>query len=325
MKKEKEILNKSSIPGKDVLLKFLEQMYLIRRFEKKVYEFAERGLVFGSVHLCIGEEATAVGVCANLKKEDYIIATHRGHGQVLAKGSDVKKMMAEMIGKETGLCKGRVGSMHVVDKTVNNLGAQGIIGASFPISLGVGLAIKLNHLDRILVTFFGDGSTNQGTFYESLSMADLWKIPVVFICVNNLYGMGTNYSSTCNLEIVEKGKRFNIFSTALNGNDVVEVFLKTKEIIERVRKERCPALVELKTYRQIGHSAFDKHPYRAKEEVEKWKKLDPIYRLEKRLIKNGVDLKEIDSIKEKVDLQIDEAASFAKESKYPEFEKEMES
>lgn len=325
MKKEKKFLNDELIVKKGLLFEFLEKMYLIRSFEKKLYGFAERGLVFGSVHLCIGEEATAVGICANLKNEDYMIATHRGHGQALAKGSDVNKMMAEMLGKETGLCGGRVGSMHVADRTVNNLGAQGIIGASFPISLGVGLAIKLKNTDRILATFFGDSSTNQGTFYESLSMADLWKIPVVFVCVNNLYGMGTHYKRTCNLEVVEKGRALNIPSISLDGNDVVEVYLKTKEIIEKVKKDRGPALIELKTYRQLGHSAFDRHPYREKDEVEKWKKLDPIGRLEKKLVGNGVDIKEIDSIKKKVNLQIEEAALFATESKYPEFEEEMES
>ena len=325
MKKEKIILNEEPKLKKELLFEFLEKMYLIRRFEKKLYEFAERGSVFGSVHLCIGEEATAVGICANLKNEDYIIATHRGHGQALAKGSDVNKMMAEMLGKETGLCGGRVGSMHVADRTVNNLGAQGIIGASFPISLGVGLAIKLKNSDRSLFTFFGDSSTNQGTFYESLSMANLWKIPVVFVCVNNLYGMGTHYNSTCNLDVMEKGRAFNIPSISLDGNDVIDVYLKTKEIIKKVKKDRGPALIELKTYRQLGHSAFDRHPYRKKDEVEKWKKLDPIDRLEKKLIVDGVDIKEIDSIKKRVDSQVEEAALFATESRYPEFEEGMES
>jgi len=178
----------------NLYLTFLEKMYLIRRFENKVYEFAERGLVFGSTHLEVGEEATAVGTLLNIKKEDYLIATHRGHGQELLKGTDVRKMMAEMIGKKTGVCGGRVGSMHVTDASVNNLGAQGIIGASFPISVGVGLALNLlEDKDRILISFFGDGASNQGNFYESLNIEDLWKVPVLFDLLNIQYGMGKAY------------------------------------------------------------------------------------------------------------------------------------
>lgn len=308
-----------------LLLTFLEKMYLIRRFEMKVYEFAERGLVFGSTHLCIGEEATAVGTIMNLRKDDYIIATHRGHGQELMKGTDVKLMMAEMIGKETGICKGRVGSMHVTDKSVGNLGAQGIIGASFPISIGVGLAIKLKNLsDRILMSFFGEGSTNQGNFYESLNFADLWKVPVLFICVNNLYGMGTHYRRTCNIEVYKKANFFNIVSDVADGNDIVEVYEKTGKLVEMVRKERCTALLELRTYRTIGHSAFDKHPYRTKEEIEEWKKLDPIKRVEEKLYNAGTLEQKIKDVKKKVDDIIEDASKFALESKYPQFDMSME-
>ena len=308
-----------------LLLTFLEKMYLVRRFEQKVYEFAERGLVFGSTHLGIGEEATAVGTIMNLNKDDYMIATHRGHGQELMKGTGVSQMMAEMIGKETGICKGRVGSMHVADKSVNNLGAQGIIGASFPISIGVGLAIKLKNLDgRILMSFFGDGSTNQGNFYESLNFADLWKVPVLFICVNNLYGMGTHYCRTCNVEIYKKAQFFNIASDVADGNDVVKVYEKTGKLVEMVRKERRAALLELKTYRTGGHSAFDKHPYRTKEEIEEWKKLDPIKRVEEKLKSAGTSEQKIKDVKKKVDDIIEDASKFALESKYPQFDMSME-
>lgn len=307
-----------------LLLKFLEKMYLIRKFEMKVYEFAESGLVFGSTHLCIGEEATAVGTIMNLREEDYIIATHRGHGQELMKGTSVKEMMAEMIGKETGICKGRVGSMHVADRAVNNLGAQGIVGASFPISIGVGLAIKLKDLDRILMSFFGDGASNQGNFYESLNFTDIWKLPIVFVCINNFYGMGTHYDKTSNIEIYKKASLFNIPSMVADGNDVLEVYEKTGEIIKIIKKEKCSALLELRTYRTVGHSAFDRHPYRTKEEIEGWKKADPIERLEKKLRGFKVSEEEIKKVKEKVDGLIEEAAQFAVESKYPEFEPAME-
>jgi TPP-dependent pyruvate/acetoin dehydrogenase alpha subunit len=308
-----------------LLLTFLEKMYLVRRFEQKVYEFAEKGLVFGSTHLGVGEEATSVGTIMNLDKDDYMIATHRGHGQELMKGTSVNQMMAEMIGKETGICKGRVGSMHVTDRAVNNLSAQGIIGATFPISIGVGLAIKLKNLSgRILMSFFGDGSTNQGNFYESLNFADIWKVPVLFICVNNLYGMGTHYSKTCNIEIYKKAQFFNIKSDVADGNDVLEVYEKSRELADMVRTQGRAALLELKTYRISGHSAFDKHPYRTKEEIEEWKKLDPIIRVEEKIKSGGTPEQKIMDVKKKVDGIIEQAGNFALESKYPEFDASME-
>ncbi|MBN1299377.1 MAG: thiamine pyrophosphate-dependent dehydrogenase E1 component subunit alpha [Actinobacteria bacterium] len=309
----------------NLYLTFLEKMYLIRRFEQKVYEFAERGLVFGSTHLEVGEEATAVGTLLNIKRSDYMIATHRGHGQELLKGTDVNAMMAEMIGKATGICGGRVGSMHVTDASVNNLGAQGIIGASFPISVGVGLALNLlGQKDKILISFFGDGATNQGNFYESLNMADIWKVPVFFVCVNNLYGMGTAYCSTCNIEIYKKATFFNIKSDYCDGNDVAAVYNKSKEIIDYVRTKRLPALLELKTYRTIGHSAFDKHPYRTKEEIEDWKKKDPIKRTEDILLKNGTPKEKIDKLKKRIDTTVDDAAAFAAQSPYPVYDDSLE-
>ncbi len=306
-------------------LEFLEKMYLIRKFEQKVYEFAERGLVFGSTHLEVGEEATAVGTLLNINKDDYLIATHRGHGQELMKGTSVRAMMAEMIGKSTGICGGRVGSMHVADRSVNNLGAQGIIGASFPISVGVGLALNLLDIkDSILISFFGDGATNQGNFYESLNMADIWKVPVFFVCVNNLYGMGTHYCKTCNIEIYKKASFFNIRADVEDGNDVVAVYEKSKEIISYVRGSRRTALLELRTYRTIGHSAFDRHHYRTREEIEEWKKADPIKRIEDRIVKGGTSKEKIEAVKKKVDDIIKDAANFALDSSYPEYDPAMQ-
>ncbi|MBM3705992.1 MAG: thiamine pyrophosphate-dependent dehydrogenase E1 component subunit alpha [Actinobacteria bacterium] len=260
-----------------------------------------------------------------MKKSDYIIATHRGHGQELMKGTDINAIMAEMIGKETGICKGRVGSMHVTDRSVNNLGAQGIIGASFPISIGVGLAIRLKNLgDSILLSFCGDGATNQGNFYESLNMADIWKVPVLFVCVNNLYGMGTHYCRTCNIDIYKKASFFNINSDTADGNNVEEVYDKSAVLVDYVRKKRCTALLELKTYRTIGHSAFDRHPYRTKEEIEEWRLADPIKRLEDKLIAMSMQEERIKDIKKNVDRIIEDAARFALESRYPEFDASME-
>lgn len=309
----------------NLILEFLKKMYLIRRFEHKVYEFAERGLVFGSTHLEVGEEATAVGTLININEDDYLIATHRGHGQELMKGTSVRAMMAEMIGKETGICGGRVGSMHVADASVNNLGAQGIIGASFPISVGVGLALNLQNIkDKILISFFGDGATNQGNFYESLNIADIWKVPVFFVCVNNLYGMGTHYCKTCNIEIYKKASFFNIRSDVEDGNDVVAVYEKSKELISYVRSSRQAALLELKTYRTIGHSAFDRHPYRTKEEIDEWKKADPIKRIEDKIMKGGTSQKKIEAVKKKIDDIIEDAAKFALDSSYPKYDPAMQ-
>jgi pyruvate dehydrogenase E1 component alpha subunit len=311
--------------NEDLYLGFLEKMYLIRKFEQKVYEFAERGLVFGSTHLEVGEEATAVGTLSNINKDDYLIATHRGHGQELMKGTSVRAMMAEMIGKSTGICGGRVGSMHIADASVNNLGAQGIIGASFPISVGVGLALNLLDIkDSILVSFFGDGATNQGNFYESLNIADIWKVPVFFVCVNNLYGMGTHYCKTCNIEIYKKASFFNIRSDVEDGNDVVAVYEKSKELISYVRSSRQAALLELKTYRTIGHSAFDRHPYRTKEEIDEWKKADPIKRIEDKIIEGGTSQKKIEAVKKKIDDIIEDAAKFALDSSYPKYDPAMQ-
>lgn len=310
----------------DLLLEFFEKMYLIRNFEMRILDYADRGSIFGAVHLCIGEEATAVGTGMNLRKEDYAIVTHRGHGQDIVKGSDLKKMMAEILGKESGLCKGRAGSIHIVDMSVNNLGALGsIIGASFPISVGVGLGLKLKKMDSILMSYCGDGATNQGAFYESLNFADLWQLPIIFICVNNLYGMGTSYDRTCNIEIYKKAQSFNMPAIAADGNDVAEVYLRTRELLDIVKKEKRPAFLELRTYRWIGHSSFDKHSYRPKEEIEKWKKLDPIKRLEDKLVKEDDTNKErIKLLKIKTNKLISEAEKFALKSNYPDYDKSMD-
>ncbi len=309
---------------KDLSLKLLEKMLLARKFEEEVYDLAKKGVVHGSVHLCIGEEATAVGTVLALDKDDYILPTHRGHGQALAKGADPKRFLAEIIAKETGLCKGRVGSMHAFDRENNNLGAQGILGAQFPISIGVSLAIKLKKLDSIVMCFFGDGTSNQGTFFESLNFADIWNLPIIFVCINNLYGMGTRYLDTCKVDVNKKAKIFNIITETADGNDVEEIYLKTKKLVSRVKKEKRPALIECYTYRWLGHSAFDNRPYRPKEEVDKWKKMCPIKRHIEKLKKNNIKDKEINSVKDKIDKIIAEAERFALDSSYPIFDDSME-
>jgi acetoin:2,6-dichlorophenolindophenol oxidoreductase subunit alpha len=300
------------------LLEFFEKMYLVRSFENKIFELAKRGFVRGSIHLCIGEEAASVGTCMALDKNDYILPTHRGHGQELIKGSDPKKLMAEMIGKETGICKGRSGTMHIFDKENNNLGAQGILGAQFPIAIGVGLAIKLKQLKETLVmVYFGDGTSNTGNFYESLNMSVHWSLPVIFVCINNQYGMGTRYNDTCKVEIYKKAKLFDIYSLSMDGNDIENIYLKTENIVKFVKEESKPALIELKTYRMTGHSAFDKRPYRTQEEIDDWKTYDPLLILEEKISKKNIENKLIDEIKNRVNNTILEAEKYALESKFP--------
>ncbi len=307
-----------------LLMLFLEKMLLIRNFEGKVAEFARKGIFRGSIHFSTGEEATAVGSCLAVDAHDYILPTHRGHGQELAKGCDPGRLMAEIIGKRTGLCQGRGGTLHIFDREHNILGAQAILGAQFPIAIGVGLAIKLKGLvDTTVLCFTGDGTTNTGNFYETLSAASLWELPVVFVCVNNMYGMGTKYEDTCRTAIHEKGKAFKLLSVVLDGNDVENVYLEMKGIVQKVKRERIPALVELRTYRISGHSVNDRHVYRTEEEIQQWKMKDPIDRLTKELIRRKVSLEEIDAVKGRVTATVAGAEKFALESPYPEWDESV--
>jgi len=308
----------------NIKLEFFKKMLLIRQFEYKIVEFARSGKIYGSVHLCVGEEASAVGSGFALKKEDYILPTHRGHGQAIARGTDVNRFLAEISAKETGLCKGRAGSMHFFDRENNIVGSQGVLGAQFPIAVGLGLAINLRKEKSIAACYFGDGTSNQGLFYESMNFADLWSLPLLYICTNNLYGMGTHYSKTSNVDIFEKAKLFKIKTDTADGNDVEEVYEKTLNLAEYVRKERKPALIELYTYRWLGHSALDSRSYRPKEEIEEWIKKDPIKRYEEKLLKYGILENKIQEIKESVGKEIMQAAKFADDSPFPEFTNDME-
>jgi TPP-dependent pyruvate/acetoin dehydrogenase alpha subunit len=302
----------------ELLLTFYEKMLLARAFENTLFELAKKGTVRGSVHFGIGEEATSVGTCMAISPHDYILPTHRGHGQELAKGTDPGRLLAEIIGKETGVCGGRGGTMHVFDRQVNNLGSQGILGAQFPISIGVGLAIKLQEIQNTTVLcYFGDGTSNIGTFYEVLNISCLWSLPIVFVCVNNGYGMGTRYEQSCTAEICRKAELFGMLTACVDGNDIEQVYARTKEIVTVVKSEMKPALIELRTYRIMGHSAFDTRPYRTGEEVEEWKKKDPIDRLLKRLAEERVDRTALQAIEERVAARIIEAEKFALDSAYP--------
>nr|WP_163256905.1 pyruvate dehydrogenase (acetyl-transferring) E1 component subunit alpha [Clostridium sporogenes] len=301
-------------------------MLKIRKFEQVAMNTFAEGKIPGFVHLYIGEEAVATGVCANLKDSDYITSTHRGHGHILAKGGDLKFMMAELFGKATGYCKGKGGSMHIADATKGILGANGIVGAGHNIAVGAGLSAQYRETDQVCVCFFGDASTNQGTFHESLNMASVWKLPVVFVCENNLYGISMSQDRHQAIkDVADRGVAYNVPGIVVDGNDVFAVYEAAEEAIKRAREGKGPTLIECKTYRHRGHFEGDPCVYKPTEEQEEWLAKDPIPRFEKYLVENEIlteqKLKEVQS---KVESEIDEAVDFANNSPYPELESVLE-
>lgn len=306
--------------SKETLLDMYTRMLRIRKFELKAAELFAAGELGGFVHLYAGEEATAVGVCENLSDDDYVTSTHRGHGHVIAKGGEPKYMMAELYGKETGYCKGKGGSMHIADATKGILGANGIVGAGLPIATGAALSIKLRGSDQVAVCFFGDGASNQGTFHESMNMASLWKLPVVYICENNLYGEFTSQKDHQAItDVSDRAIAYGFPGITIDGNDVLAVYEATNEAIKRAKDGAGPTLIECKTYRLRGHFEGDPQLYRSKEEVEEWAKKDPIPRFEKYLLENNIaSEEEIKKVQNNIDQEIEDAVKFAKESKEPE-------
>lgn len=304
---------------KETLLKAFRTMYLIRFFEEKAEELYMQGLVHGTMHLSVGQEATATGAIFALNPEDYIVSTHRGHGHCIAKGADVKLMMAEFLGKETGYCRGRGGSMHIADLKAGNLGANGVVGSGIPIAVGAGLAIKLQREKRVVLCFFGDGAANTGAFHESLNMAAIWQLPVIFLCENNFYAMSTPVSRAFPVEnIADRASAYGIPGVVVDGNDFFAVYEATKNAAERARRGEGPTLIECKTYRWKGHSRSDPQRYRSREEVEAWKRKDPIARFKEVLIVKGIITeKEALEIEEEAKKAIEEAVRFALESPEP--------
>jgi pyruvate dehydrogenase E1 component alpha subunit len=311
---------------KNQLMQMYRKMLEIRLFEEKVYELYGQNLVPGTIHLYAGEEAVAVGVCANLRNEDYIVSTHRGHGHCIAKGARLDKTMAEILGKRTGYCKGKGGSMHIADFSIGMLGATAVVGAGIPIASGAGLSIKLRGTDQIAACFFGDGASNQGTFHEGINLAAAWMLPVVFICENNLYAMGTRQSQVMLIEnVADRAQAYGIPGIVVDGNDVLAVYEVAKEAVQRARAGKGPTLIECKTYRHKGHSRVDPATYRPKEEVGEWLKKDPIARLKTHLLERHVlTEEETKKIETDVVAAIDMAVKFALESPYPRPEEALE-
>lgn len=305
---------------REKLIEMYKRMELIRHFEYTVNDLYARGKIFGAAHLYAGEEAVAVGVCANLRLDDYVIGTHRSHGHAIAKGSDVKRLMAELFGRSTGVCKGKGGSMHVADVSVGMLGASGIVGGGIPLAAGAALSTKYRGTDQVAVGFFGDGASNQGVFHESLNLASIWDLPVIYVCENNQYAESTPVTAVMRVKnVADRAVAYGVPGKVVDGMDVVAVYEAAKEAVERARQGKGPTLLECKTYRFEGHEMGDPHDlYRSKEEVEEWKKKDPIRRLRETLVDGG-DLTEKDAerIEEEVKKQIEDAIKFADESPYP--------
>ena len=310
----------------DDLLNALRKMYMIRFFEEKAEELYALGKIHGTMHLSIGQEASAVGACLALQPEDYIISTHRGHGHSIGKGADPFLMMAEFFGKETGYCRGRGGSMHIADVDGGNLGANGVVAGGLPIAPGVGLSIKMKHEKRACLTFFGDGAANEGAFHESLNLSSILKLPVVYVCENNQYGMSMPFRKAVNIQkISERAAAYGIPGITVDGNDLFAVYHAVRTAVERARSSGGPSLVENVTYRWRGHSKSDRQRYRTREEVKEWQARDPIRRLVDRLVDAGLFTgEELDQVREEARQRIEDSVTEAENAPDPDLSSIMD-
>jgi pyruvate dehydrogenase E1 component alpha subunit len=317
-----DVSTKHNLPDRETCETVLSKMILIRRFEERAGEMYAKAKVGGFLHLCIGEEATVVGGTQALRETDYLMSTYREHGQALARGTDPKAVMAELFGRQTGTSKGRGGSMHLFDWEKRFLGGYGIVGGSLPLSAGVALACDYLETEDAILSMMGDGATNQGTFGETMNLAALWKLPVVFVIINNQFGMGTalhRHSAVTDLSLKAQG--FGVPGTRCDGMDVLDVHSVVTEALRCAREERRPQLVEAVTYRYRGHSMADPEEYRTKEEVEEWRARDPIKAFGDRLEKEGVlTREEIERFDADAIAAVDEAVKFADESPFPDLD-----
>jgi pyruvate dehydrogenase E1 component alpha subunit len=313
---------KHSLPDKETVVSVLEKMMLIRRFEERAGEMYAKAKIGGFLHLCIGEEATIVGATQALRDTDYLMSTYREHGQALARGTSPEAVMAELFGRVDGCSGGRGGSMHLFDFERRFLGGYGIVGGNLPLAVGVGLACDYKETEDCILCMFGDGASNQGTFGESMNLAALWKLPVVFMVINNQFGMGTaleRHSAVTDLS--KKAEGFGVPGVRCDGMDVLDVHACVSEALRKAREERAPQLVEAVTYRFRGHSMADPEEYRSKEDVEEWRKRDPVAVLGQRLVAEDVlaedDLEKLD---QKAMERVDAAVEFADKSPFPELD-----
>jgi TPP-dependent pyruvate/acetoin dehydrogenase alpha subunit len=300
------------------LLPHLRMMLLIRRFEERLDDLFAQGVIKGTSHLYAGQEAVAVGVCAVLDKEDLMTSTHRGHGHFLAKGGSADELMAELWGKSGGPSKGRGGSQHVADYSVGFLGSNGITAGGLPIATGAGLSLQMRNKKNVVVSFFGEGGANQGTFHESLNMAAIWKLPVIFLCENNLYAMSTPFSQTFAAPtIAARAAGYGIAGEEVDGTDFFAVREAVARAAERGRRGEGPTLLEAHTYRYYGHSKSDKREYRTRAEEDSWRERDCIVKLREAI---GMSLDELAALDEEVTREVDASVEFARNSPEPDVE-----
>ncbi len=297
-------------------------MWKMRLHEEAIKGLFTQGKIGGSTHLYIGQEAVAAGVIAQLRRDDYLVSTHRGHGHMLAKGGELKPMLAEILGKATGYCKGKGGSMHIASLELGNLGANGIVSGGLPIAVGAGLSANMRGTDQITVVSFGDGASNEGNAHESLNLASLWKLPVLFLFENNRYAVSTEASrSMAGGSMAKRAAGYDIPSIILDGNDLETVHFAAQEVIEYVRQGNGPYVLECNTYRIEGHYYGDAMVYRSKEETEEWRKRDPILRVECLLIERGILTEaQCRNIQEEMQKEVDQAVAYAENSPEPAME-----
>ena len=308
---------------RDLYMLMLRRMMLIRRFEETVKELVQRGELVGMAHCYIGEEAVAVGACAALRDDDYITGNHRSHGHPISKGADVRRAMAELLGKATGYCKGKGGSMHLADFNIGILGESGIVASALPVAVGAALGSKMKGNDRVVVSFFGDGASNQGACHEAMNLAAIWDLPVIFLCENNQYAVTTSFKESVAVEnISDRAAAYDMPGVLVDGQDVTAMYEATVEAVRRGRAGQGPTLLEARTYRFEEHSEglnrILREPYRTDEEVEHWRQRDPIVLHSRWLIEQGIASQDqIEEVRTEVAETITEALQFARESPYP--------
>ncbi len=306
--------------GRDDLLRYYREMQRIRQFDLKAAELFSQGRMAGNIHTCVGQEAVCVGACQALEPTDFITATHRGHGHCLAKGGRADVMMAELFGKATGYCRGKGGSMHIADLGLGILGANGIVGAGIPIAAGSALASKIKGSREVTLAFFGDGASNEGVFHEALNMASAWRLPVVFLCENNKYGVSVCIDRVCNIaDIADRAKAYGIPGVVVDGNDVIAVYQAVEAAAHRARSGQGPTLVEAKTYRHRGHYEGDPQVYKPAGEAAAWKERDPLLLLKGAILAAGHAYEAtLAAVEAAVREEIADAVTFAEQSPYPE-------
>ncbi|MBP1925915.1 pyruvate dehydrogenase E1 component alpha subunit [Sedimentibacter acidaminivorans] len=304
--------------SKEMILDLYQTMVRIRKFETELSNCFTKGMLFGNIHTSIGQEAVAAGANKALEKTDLITTTHRGHGQIIAKGAKTDKMMAELFGRKTGYCGGKGGSMHVADVSLGILGANGIVGAGIPIGAGAALASKIKGTKEVTLAIFGDAASNEGTFHEAINMAAAWKLPVVFLCENNNYGVSVNIHSVTNTDNISvRAKAYDIPGVTVDGNNPLTVYEAIKEAVEYAREGNGPSIVECMTWRMRGHYEGDPASYRSKEVTEEWAKKDPINNFRVYLLNEGIEEQEIVEIENHMDKEIEDALQFALDSPFP--------